>query len=101
MKSRVAVSHDRVTNVSGYLQHSVQVAEDLGRVIGGQITRRVLKKISSVTLATLFSAMGIYIVLFRLSKPSQGQAERLCLSPRQPHQCQLKETRKSLGQLKA
>lgn len=77
------MSHDRVSSVSGYLQHSVQVAENLGRVIGGQIIRRVLK-ISSVTLATLFLPCGYDIVLPRLSKPSRGRVERLCLSPGSP-----------------
>jgi hypothetical protein len=58
VKSPVAMSHDRVGYFSGCLQHSVQVAENLGRVIGGQIIRRV-SKISGVALATFFCQADI------------------------------------------
>lgn len=64
------MSHGRVENVSGGLQHCVQVAENLERVIGGQITRRVFK-ISVVALATFFcQRMDAAFLLDDLSPPS-------------------------------
>lgn len=81
-----------VGNVSGCLQYSVQVAENLERVIGGQITRRVLK-ISGVALVTFFCQVDM--VLFRFLNPSQALVEALFL-PRAATKGQLTETRKPL-----